>query len=629
MNNNKLFADRYSLKKRVGGGSFGDVWLANDNETGLDVALKIYIRIDEQGIHDFREEFKLSFTLNHANLLHANYFSVYKNQPFLVMPYCEKGSLASYVGKAQNETDVWKCIRDIARGLEYLHEKDIVHRDIKPDNILLDDNGLCMITDLGESEKIKTTLRRFSTRSQFKKGGSIPYMAPERFEGASSVKASDIYALGVSLYELLEGKLPFEGNGGMMQLHGAEPPVLSSRWSTDLSKLLSRCLSREPWNRPTAHEIGELAEEALNNSTANKSENRKGKIAKNPVEPKKRYTKKIKFIVPSALLAISLVCFAFYWFKEKHADKIIYQGELVSGLKHGWGNLCYSDSSTYVGNFRYDKCSGWGKRTYADGSVYIGQWKENQRSGIGTYYVNGKVFCGIWEGDSIPNENIVNNQNETIYGIDVSKWQRSIDWELLAIPINKSKAYVSNGTFYHPVSFALIKATEGSDIIDPMFEPNFENAKKYDVSRGAYHILSSFSSIEEQIDNYKKTVKLFSGDFPPILDIEPTHIKNWDKNEVRHNALKWLKSVNEFYGVAPIIYTNENLYWEYLDASEFKEFHLWIANLRTKPLADWTIWQFSHSAKIVGIASDVKIDLNKFNGSYDDFQQFIKMYGVK
>lgn len=628
MHKNKLFAGRYFLKKRVGGGSFGDVWLANDNETGLDVALKIYIRVDEQGINDFREEFKMSFALNHANLLHSNYFSIYQNQPFLVMPYCEKGSLASYVGKIQDEIDVWKCIRDIAGGLEYLHGKDIVHRDIKPNNILLADNGLCMITDFGESETIKTTLRRLSTRNHSNKGGSIPYMAPERFEGASSVKASDIYALGVSLYELLEGKLPFEGNGGMMQLHGAEPPVLSSKWSTNLSELLLRCLAKEPWNRPTAHEIGKLAEQSLSHVTANKSQNKKEKIAKNPVERGKKRIEKVGIFVFAVLLvAMFSVCLALYWSKD--TDKTIYQGELVNGLKHGWGNLCYSDSSIYVGNFRYDKCSGWGKRTYADGSVYIGQWEENERSGIGTYYVNGKIFCGIWQNDSIANENVVDNQNKTIYGIDVSKWQRSIDWELLAIPINKSKAYVSNGTFYHPVSFALIKATEGSDIIDAMFESNFENAKKYDVPRGAYHILSSFSPIEEQIENYKKTVKLFSGDFPPILDIEPTHIKNWDKNEVRLNALKWLKSVNEFYGVTPIIYTNENLYWEYLDIPEFKNFHFWIANLRTKPMANWTIWQFSHSAKIVGIGSDVKIDLNKFNGSYDDFQQFVKMYGIK
>lgn len=634
LNKNKLFANRYLLKERIGKGSFGEVWLAADQDTEIEVAIKIYISVDEQGMEDFKNEFKLSFSLNHSSLLHAYHFSIFDNRPFLVMPYCERGSLSSCTGKIKDEKEIWKIIRDVASGLAYLHERDIIHQDIKPGNILIGENNY-MITDFGESTVIKNTLLRNSTRSHTEKGGSIPYMSPERFaQDHAVIKASDIWSLGVTIFEITEGKLPFEGNGGLLQLHGAEIPRLSSYWSKEMNDTCRKCVSPQTWDRPSAKELVMLAEKQLAE-----------KYIKKESKPIKPVTITDRGIIKSLIVAIiglsGIIWIAnqnlsFEWFKRQEKQEY-YEGDLVDGKRHGWGKLDLGNGIIHEGNFRYDKCTGWGKRTYADGSYYLGQWKANEREGFGTYYdINGSIKCGKWENDTLPEHfTVSSNQEKTVYGIDISKYQKTIDWENLALPYIGS--YIYNGNelvpnepkLYSPVSFVIIKATEGADIIDPIFVSNFSNALKYNITRGAYHILSCYSNIEDQIDFYAKNVRLKTGDFPPVLDIEPTHIKKWSKEEVQQNALIWLKEIEEKFGAIPIIYTNEWLYNEYLSGKDFQKYHLWIANLKQRPTAKWVIWQFDHHAVIEGTQNGVEVDLNLFNGSFDDFKQFIQMYGIK
>ena len=633
LNKNELFANRYLLKDRIGKGSFGEVWLASDQDTEIEVAIKIYISVDEQGMEDFKNEFKLSFSLNHSGLLHAYHFSIFDNRPFLVMPYCERGSLSSCIGRIKDEKEIWKIIRDVASGLAYLHERDIIHQDIKPGNILIGENNY-MITDFGESTVIKNTLLRNSTRSHTEKGGSIPYMSPERFaQDHAVIKASDIWSLGVTIFEIAEGKLPFEGNGGLLQLHGAEIPKLSSCWSKEMNDTFRKCVSPQTWDRPSAKELVTLAEKQL----VEKHIKKESKPAK-PVTITDRRMIKSLIVAIIGLLGIIWIAnqsFSFEWFKRQEKQEY-YEGDLVNGKRHGWGKLDLGNSVIHEGNFRYDKCTGWGKRTYADGSYYLGQWKAGEREGIGTFYdVSGKVMCGIWENDSLPARFEVPDQERTVYGIDISRYQQTIDWGNLALPYIGSSLYVDGGLIpmeqerYSPIQFAIIKAPEGSDVVDPMFVSNFNNALKHNVTRGAYHILSCYPDIEDQVGFFRKNVQLKAGDLPPVLDIEPTHIKNWTKKEVRQNALAWLETIESIYGVKPILYTNERLYTDYLSGEEFKEYHLWIANLKQRPATEWLIWQFDHHASIKGLQSGTEIDLNIFNGSLEDFRQFVQMYGIK
>ena len=255
----ELFANRYRLIKEVGRGSFGDVWLVRDESLDLEMALKVYIALDERGVSEFKGEYKITYALNHSNLLKANYFDVYESHPYLAMPYCPV-STTELIGK-MDELTAWRFVHDVAGGLAYLHSKSIVHRDIKPDNILRNEDGDFVITDFGISLKMRSTLRRNSTRKMDADiGGSFSYMAPELFSAnPQAVAATDIWAFGVSLFELLVGELPFFGQGGGMLLRGAELPEVHGDFSDDLKSLVRSCLSKDTWERPTAEQLSDYA----------------------------------------------------------------------------------------------------------------------------------------------------------------------------------------------------------------------------------------------------------------------------------------------------------------------------------------------------------------------------------
>ena len=265
---NVLIKGRYRLLEERGRGSFGEVWRARDEVTEAEVAVKIYIALDKQGLKEFTEEFRVANALNHPNLLHADYYDIYENRPFIVMPYCPQ-STVSLVGK-MDEGKAWKFLREVSSGLSYLHGKDIVHRDIKPDNIMQDREGNFLISDFGISTRMRSTLRRNSTREMSQKdiAGTIGYMAPELFtKKPESVKATDIWAMGASLYELLSGELPFMGQGGVMQLHGAEIPKIPESYSQDLREAVAACLAKDTWERPTAEQLQSYAEAKLRGET--------------------------------------------------------------------------------------------------------------------------------------------------------------------------------------------------------------------------------------------------------------------------------------------------------------------------------------------------------------------------
>ena len=259
-----IINNRYELKEFKGSGTFGEVWLAQDTRTGIDVALKIYIALNDDNATEFLKEYQTAYGLRHTNLLTTDYFDIWERRPFLIMKYCPNGSLASRV-QHMSERDMWTFLRDVASGLEYLHSQQpdpIVHQDIKPDNILIDEQGRYLITDFGISKRIRSSLRKMSTTNTT--AGSMPYMAPERFSAEPTpVKASDIWSLGATIYELATGELPFSGMGGGMQAGGAERPNLPGEYSATLNDTMRACLAKETWDRPQAAQLRQLAQAIL------------------------------------------------------------------------------------------------------------------------------------------------------------------------------------------------------------------------------------------------------------------------------------------------------------------------------------------------------------------------------
>lgn len=283
-----LLDGRYELKRFIGSGTFGEVWVATDKATDLEIAIKVYVSMDEKGLKEFKKEFQISFELNHTNLLHANYLGVNTEdkRPYLVMPYCPDGSVTKYAGQ-MSETDIWRFIRDVASGLAYLHSQNppILHQDIKPDNILILKSGDFVITDFGISRQLRATLRK--TAASLNSAGAISYMGPERFSKQyQAVKASDIWSLGASVFELVTNELPFCGMGGSLLKNGADMPELPEDYSETLNMVCQSCMAKAPWERPTAQQLADFASRILDGETSPRVTWKKDEAKEVPVAPK-------------------------------------------------------------------------------------------------------------------------------------------------------------------------------------------------------------------------------------------------------------------------------------------------------------------------------------------------------
>lgn len=257
-----LFDGRYRLRKKLGEGGFSEVWLVDDTSAKITLVLKVFLpssQLDESGIEMFRQEFALVYNLNHPNLLKYTYYGVCVGHPYLVMPYYNSGSAEDLLGNC-SERKAWQFLHDVSAGLACMHEHQppIIHQDIKPANVLLDGSSY-IITDFGISGKARSILGDGSD-GQSTVQGTRPYMPPEKFRRDQiPLVASDIWALGASLYEMLTGRLPFGGKGGEAQLQGAEIPSLPDSFSDDLRQIITQCLLPEPTARPHATDLEQFA----------------------------------------------------------------------------------------------------------------------------------------------------------------------------------------------------------------------------------------------------------------------------------------------------------------------------------------------------------------------------------
>jgi hypothetical protein len=263
----QIFAGRYRLLSKIGVGGFSEVWkVADEMAEDRVMVLKVYAPergLDEFGIKQFRREYAITHGLNHRNLLKANHFDIAGGSPYLVMPFCEGGSL---YGKLQEngtltEKQVAEMLVQVADGLEYLHRKDIVHQDIKPDNILIDGDGNYLLTDFGISSKLRSTLQKSTTTA---KSMTVAYAPPEKFNANSTIGAEgDIFSLGVLMFEALTDNLPWNGMGGAYVRPDSELPALPASFSPGLSQLIQRCVQFDASKRPAAQELKQLAREFL------------------------------------------------------------------------------------------------------------------------------------------------------------------------------------------------------------------------------------------------------------------------------------------------------------------------------------------------------------------------------
>ena len=222
----EIVANRYRLDKLLGAGASGRVFLATDEVAGKTVAIKMFFAAGARGgaaYERFVREARLASTLRHPSLVEV--YDVSVERGFLVMEYLPGGSLAQRLagGERLAPGQARRMALDIIAGLEAAHHRGVVHRDIKPANVFFDARGTAKLGDFGVAHLVD--LGQTQTGGLI---GTLAYMAPEQITGAPISIAADLYALGVTLFEAVTGRLPFLGPDFVAQHLGEPPPGATS-----------------------------------------------------------------------------------------------------------------------------------------------------------------------------------------------------------------------------------------------------------------------------------------------------------------------------------------------------------------------------------------------------------------
>lgn len=264
---------KYIIQQELGKGGFATVYLAIDPALDRPVALKILhphlVGSDQEFINRFRQEAKVIARLEHPHIVPIYEFGEFEGQFYLATKYMSGGSLANYI--KQKEKLSWeetvRIIAEVAEGLDMAHRRNFLHRDIKPDNILLDENGKAVLADFGVTKVLEQT--RFTTQT----GGLIgtpAYIAPEIWQGEPASSASDLYALACCVSEMLTGQKLFDGpsSPAVMRSH-FEPPVFPKEWPAGtpagLPAVLAQALHQNPFKRPNT--VAKFAKQLANLSS--------------------------------------------------------------------------------------------------------------------------------------------------------------------------------------------------------------------------------------------------------------------------------------------------------------------------------------------------------------------------
>jgi len=334
-----LVASRYQVLEELGSGGMGKVYKVIDRETREKLALKLLrpdIIRDDQAVARFMNELKIAHQVSHRNICRIYHLGREDSSVFIIMEYVPGEDLKTFIRRS-GQLSIGKAVslaRQVCDGLGEAHRLRIVHRDLKPHNIMIDTEGNAKIMDFG----VARSLREEGLTQAGYAVGTPTYMAPEQVEGKEVDQRTDIYSLGIVLYEMVTGRPPFRGDTDFSvaskHIHAAPvtPASLNPLIPDELSRIILRCLKKD--KRERFQNAAELC--AALDKLDKRISVAEGKPGSEEAPRKLRLGRRSR--AAAAAFALAVVLLAAYLYFNRNPDRLRSAGGGEPGVQSGWVN---------------------------------------------------------------------------------------------------------------------------------------------------------------------------------------------------------------------------------------------------------------------------------------------------